>query len=453
MALDLTMLGQDWLTSMTSALSEEAKWDEADLMRQQRVKVQRAFSSVGAEPPADVVQTLLREAREGAVPESPKLLRDLLASLHVPLELESSGEDSTHWSPIESVSLVTRLLEAAEQQPSRWRDRCMGAAMRSLLTYNPFADTASQSGRVSWGKVRAALRAYDAAAVAERFATALRPHAAILGDDPVAFYAERYFEGDGDSVRDALRGLGVPDTSWFWSELVLGQVRHLVRQPKDVFDARWEGILDEVELWPSLVDRGLALLLDRYVALSTVENRHLADLAFERWKNPLAPHNAQSWLARIERHTFEVVSGWIKLSLIDDFFSLLADDKDADQARVRYWKKKIDQITGIHVFIGEPGRNRTVALRRRMGTNARLLHGNTHAFAMTMGSYVFIEFSNSGNALYTYPRGFLDELRAGMLDIRALKDRRTIGPRRIPNNWTHQGNWEANFDERMRYLR
>jgi hypothetical protein len=326
--------------------------------------------------------------------------------------------------------------------------------MRSLLSFNPYSDDASAAGREGWRTVRDALRVYGATPASERFATALRANLAIVGDDPTGPYARRMFDGEGDGVRDDLRVLGVPESSWFWGEIILGQIRHLATQPKSVFLDRWEDLLEEAEWRPALIDRALALMLDRYVEVSTVENKRLTDLAFERWKNPLSPQHAGAWEARIKPRTYVVVTGWIKLSLIDDFFSLLADDKDADQARTKFWKGQIDQISSIHIFVGESGRTRTLDLRRRMGTSARLLRGNTHAFAMVIRGHVFIEFSNNGNALYAYPRSFLDELPAGYLDVsRDLKQRRTLTALRMANNWTHQGKWQTNFEARMRSMR
>ena len=48
-----------------------------------------------------------------------------------------------------------------------------------------------------------------------------------------------------------------------------------------------------------------------------------------------------------------MVSSWLKLRLIEDFFGLLSEDGINDQRRINFWKRYVDRISDMHFALGD----------------------------------------------------------------------------------------------------
>jgi hypothetical protein len=103
-----------------------------------------------------------------------------------------------------------------------------------------------------------------------------------------------------------------------------------------------------------------------------------------------------------------MVSEWLKLKFIEDFFTLLVEEGTGERRRLEFWKRYVNAIDEIHFALGaEASTNPSkdfVDLRRKMkGLTVSLRDsGPNNAFVMRMGDLVVVEFSGRANALYGY---------------------------------------------------
>ena len=157
-----------------------------------------------------------------------------------------------------------------------------------------------------------------------------------------------------------------------------------------------------------LRDRGLVMLLDRYVKVLGLHlHQELRDSSVQWWGNPWLPSNETRW-GGVVGDARTMVSDWLKLELIEAFFTKLAEDGMGDRRRMEFWKRYVKSINRIEFALGSTARSSRdpdlVILREKMRGLTRHLDaaGTNNAFIMTMGNLVAVEFSGMGNALYGY---------------------------------------------------
>lgn len=230
----------------------------------------------------------------------------------------------------------------------------------------------------------------------------------IFTSDPCAPYAEAVLYGDSEGVDNLGKQLRIDQTSWFWRDLILAQMRHAAQLPDAEFCALLGRLLSLLNDRETLRDRGLALLLDRYARIrDTPLHVDLRDRAAGWWGNPWLPSNATRWGA-VSPDARNMVTDWLKLEFIEAFFTKLAEDGLGDPRRMNFWKRYVKFIDQIEFALGSFARTSSdpdfVVLRQKMKGLLRALDasGGNNAFIMHMRSLVAVEFSGMGNALYVY---------------------------------------------------
>ena len=294
---------------------------------------------------------------------------------------------------------------------SRPYRRCWRGLLDGYVRYDP---AGGGPGQRNWGLLREYLNdnlpgLERAGSVPDWLAT-IDDHANILGERPCDRYGSALIEGDGSILDPLRRDLSMGDSSWITRRIVEAQIdaavafddRRLARAMPAVV-----GLLGDHDL---LADAGLARVLDRWSLCRPVDvEPSLRDLSTARWGNPWLERNDTRWTS-VQPATRQMVSSWLKLSLIEKFFSLLSEDKLNDQRRVAFWKRYVDRIDDMHFALGKAAYTNPSpdfrALRKAMaGRLLRLENGGVarnNAFIMRMGGRVFVEFGEHGNALFAF---------------------------------------------------
>ena len=131
-----------------------------------------------------------------------------------------------------------------------------------------------------------------------------------------------------------------------------------------------------------------------------------------------------------------MVRNWLNLKLIQQFFTVLAEDRHTDQRRVRFWEKYHTQVDEIFFALGpNAAHSRSTDIRRlreQMGPHllglARPGNSANNAFIMKMGSHYIVEFGVSGNACFVFHADNLPFRLAGDVsaDSEGLKHPRRV---------------------------
>jgi hypothetical protein len=156
-----------------------------------------------------------------------------------------------------------------------------------------------------------------------------------------------------------------------------------------------------------------------------------------------------------------MVSDWLKLELLNQFFSLLAEDGANDKRRLKFWEhyhKSIRAIDDMYFALGSHARsNRSsdfVQLRKKM--TGRVLNLNAggpprnNAFIMCIGDYVAVEFGVSGNACFIFEgRDLPFDLSRGAVagDRSELKHDSHL--ERMLHIDSNAGPWEQEFERKL----
>ncbi|RON55948.1 EH signature domain-containing protein [Pseudomonas frederiksbergensis] len=327
-------------------------------------------------------------------------------------------------------------LDSWNDRPPAYR-RLYQGLIRSYFTYDALSDSVSPAGRSNWELLRDYLRhrndlIRDAQIKPEWVETAIG-NRQLFGDNPCEPYVKALLRGDVGGIDHLCEQLGIGKASWFLRELVLAQVRGATQLGDEQFKELIPRLLELLANNVVLRDRGLALILNRYVdVLEKPLNQRLRDASVQWWGNPWLPSSETRWGAVVpEART--MVAVWLKLEFIETFFTKLAEDGLGDRRRMEFWKRYVKAIEPIEFALGSTARNSRerdfVMLRDKMkGLICDLdASGANNAFIMTMGDLVVVEFSGIGNALYGYdsskllPFDSTKTLRLAVNDPNSLK--------------------------------
>lgn len=277
---------------------------------------------------------------------------------------------------------------------------------------------------------------------------ALLDHRDILTKQPCERYAAAVFAGQEDILAPLRDHIGVPQTSWFWDELILSQVRHLCRLP----DAEYLGAVDRflvvLRHHPLLADDALTLILGRHHrSLAAVPHLGLQDFATERWGSPHI--HAQAKWSLVDPPIKQMVREWIVREDLKLFFDLLSADGATDQRRLDFWLRFAKQIDFAHFALGpavfdSPRPDYVDMRKRRLQRTSRLTNpGNpdNNAFILKLGAFFFVEFGQTGNAAYGYQAEDLPfRLPTSAINLHEAKNQR-----RSIFRQPHNGDWEHKF--------
>jgi hypothetical protein len=294
--------------------------------------------------------------------------------------------------------------------------------LNSYLTYDP-ARTTTEVGMAGFIKLRRLLNRTWPSIDKESGQLAipdwvriLREESQLLSDSPVEKYARDYLAGNTDHIKALAENLGIPASSWFWQELILGAVKHATQGNDEQFRHQILMLIELVKSAPVYRDQAVTEILNRYYKCSSrTVYPELRDFVIHAsvWKNPKlkAAGIATAW-NQVPEAVWRMVMGWVNERNLRDFFDILAARRHADHGRLKFWSRYMNQISWTRLVFGSETiwqKNHNAGIRALLeseeGAYATLRGApdkELDAFLMQIGGYIFVEFSKTGNGAYAY---------------------------------------------------
>ena len=350
--------------------------------------------------------------------------------------------------------------------PRQFR-KCYQGLVRSYFDYDGLGRDIPIAGQNNWRTLQAYLRnraklIKDATVNPDWVACALE-NKGLFSETPCAAYAQDVLNGNGDKVKQVRELLGITDASWFTRELVLSQIDRactLDHAPFTKMVDRLLALLGDNEV---LRDRGLQMVLDRYVRIPQApQHLGLKDYSVNAWGNPWLPSNEHRW-GGVTVEARQMVGDWLKLEYIELFFTKLAQDGIGDTRRVKFWAQYVPLIENIHFALGkharDPSERDFATLRDKFqGLTVSLEDNNrlNNAIIMTLGDLVAVEFIGDGNAFYGYsarnslPFNLSNPVRSAPVNGRnSLKNRVRVVRLLHTDNVHNYSTWEDWFRQEL----
>jgi hypothetical protein len=314
-----------------------------------------------------------------------------------------------------------RLLEKYEAEVDAgdlWRLTWHGL-LNSYFSFNPLA--ANESATNGWEQLREFLERtwqqinqQSGDGLIPDWMTVLREDTAILTKNPVEKYAYQYLNGDSSQVERIKTDLGIPQSSWFWHQLVLSAVRSATKLSDLEFQRLIPRLIELISEKPAFRDEAIEAVLIRYYdCVNAKPHEELREFVVHKdiWRNPklktlgIAP----AW-NRVPDAVWRMVMTWVTERALKDFFDILAARNSSDAGRLAFWSKYLQQIQWTRLVFG----SETMALQhsnksvkeliaRERGDYAELLaNKKSDAFMMQIGNFIAVEFSVTSNAAYVY---------------------------------------------------
>lgn len=339
---------------------------------------------------------------------------------------------------------------------------CYRGLLNAYFGYDP--ETARSAGKRNWEELRMYLRDRVANTVTTgllpTWVDVLQTNAGLLGDDPGSTYCKDLLAGHSDEFDHAREALDIHENSWLIWRLVLGQVEAAAREDDTNFQHYLSSLLDLLAKHPLTVNVGLAKLLSRYRLLKApVVHAGLRDFAVAHWGNPWLSLNRVKW-SLVTDEAREMIAGWLKLILIQQFFSLLAADGTNDTRRLKFWEGYHDSIDDMYFALGNTARWHRGPdfqdIRKKMAGRLLNLHSagapDNNAFIMCIGNFVVVEFGLTGNACYIFRRDKLPfELDGDIAGNRTSLKHKSFVERLLHTDGT-VGTWEHKFGRTLAAL-
>ena len=216
-------------------------------------------------------------------------------------------------------------------------------------------------------------------------------------------------------------------------------------------------MLDLLAKHPLAINAGVAKLLTRYRTCKTVTiHPGLRDFTVAQWGNPWLSLNGAKW-SLVGDDARAMVADWLKLDLIQQFFSLLAADGTNDTRRLKFWERYHDSIDDMYFALGGTARWHRGAdfqdIRKKMAGRLLNLHSagppNNNAFIMCIGNFVVVEFGIKGNACFIFARDRLPFLLEGEIAGNSTALKHPSFVERLLHKDGNFGTWERKFQETL----
>jgi len=349
-------------------------------------------------------------------------------------------------------------VEAYLPYPRAFR-RCYRGLLNAYFGYE--IETARFAGKDNWGRLQTFLRDRMANTIASgqqpAWVDELQANLPLLGDDPGGFYGKVLLTGQSEEFERTRAALDIHESSWLIWRLILGQIEGATNDNDATFQRHLPGLLDLLAKHPLAANTGIAKLLIRYRACSTVTiHPGLRDFTVAQWGNPWLSLHGVKW-SLVGNDERAMVAGWLKLVLIQQFFSLLAADGANDTRRLKFWERYHDSIHDMYFALGNLARFHRGTdfqdIRKKMAGRLLNLHSagppNNNAFIMCIGNFVVVEFGVKGNACFIFSRDNLPFLLEGEIagNSTALKHQSFV--ERLLHNDGNSGTWERKFQETL----
>ena len=328
--------------------------------------------------------------------------------------------------------LLLKQVDDFRSSPRHFRD-CYKGILHTYLYYDE--ETAPSTGRANWRSLKGYLGERSgwigAPGYQPDWVDAVQGNAALFGADPGAYYGERIFRGEAEAFDGIQRALSITDSSWLVWRVVVGRIEAALRGPDEAVRVAIPDLIALMRANSRAREVGLALLICRYHKfVSPMLHPDLRDFAVEAFGNPWLDMNGLRW-NRVDPEARKMIANWLKLSLIEKFFNLLAEDGANDTRRLAFWKTYHQRIDEMFFALGDTARTRQEKdyrdIRKQMeGLRLTLTaspNKDNNAFIMCMGEFVIVEFGEYGNACYVFRRSDLPFAFSGEVagDRTALK--------------------------------
>lgn len=380
------------------------------------------------EPILDAVIKRIRESNPGLKPGNlpEDRMQDALGRFWEGMEVRdfrdayllshalSTPYRGTNTCAMDDAGRFDRILAGADSwvgRPNLYR-RCYRGLVHNYFSYGSFPDRVSETGRKNWSALRQYLYDRNGVIQAERFnppwVQVALDNRQLFTADPVGPYVAKVMQGDYATIDSLKEHLGIEQSSWFFRQLILSQIRQAVGYEDQRFRNSLDSMLQLIRGNLILRNEALAMLLERYKEIKGHPiHIGLRDHSVTWWENPWLPSNKTAW-QRVSEDARQMVSNWLKGEFIEAFFTNLAQDGTSDRRRVNFWKRYVKAIDHVDFALGPTARNSRdpdfKVLKEKMKGLLWYLDasGNNNAFIMRMGKLVVVEFSDMGNALYAY---------------------------------------------------
>jgi hypothetical protein len=349
-----------------------------------------------------------------------------------------------------------------------WRLTWFGL-LGSYFSFNP--EKASEAEQGGWEALRAVLQRtwplidrQSGSKVVPDWVSVLRGDPALVTENAAYRYALDYLRGDDTAVKKLSSDLAIPESSWFWHQLVLSAVKRSTEQPDDRFKESIPKLLKLISERPVYRDEALELLLTRYRRCADVSvHAQLRDYVCRKdvWRNPKlrSAGLATAW-NRVGDDVWRMVLGWVNKANLKDFFEVLAARRQADEGRLDFWSQYMEQIQWTRLIFSSQTRAlaysnegiRNLIAREEDSYATMSANANVDAFMMQLGEYLVVEFSKVPNAAYVYKANELPfepynrEYSGTSADLKAGNQHGCAA------RFTHQHGWEANACRELRRL-
>jgi hypothetical protein len=432
-------------------------FDHAPIAKELQVLKRWIDTAASQRPPSDLVLAALLRFQTHL--ELPRLREAQLVCYGC---IEPFGPQRTPL--IEDARLFPRLLSCVDEyrrKPPAFR-RCYRGLLTGYFAYRVDQPSAPRTGRDNWQILRTYLhdRLGDiyTAGIAPEWVGSITDHKNLLSADPCGRYGLSLLEGNTSEFDDIRQKLDISAASWVVRQLVLGQVTAAASRVDSQFIDYVPALLTLLDKHRLVMDRGLQQVLDRYSnCTSAPPHNRLRDFAVAHWGNPWLASNNARW-SRVSEPARKMLSNWLKLDLIRQFFSLLAEDNANDKRRLKFWERYHTSIDDMYFALGSYARNSPsrdfAELRKKMGGRVLRLNAGgpprNNAFIMRIGGYVCVEFGVSGNACFIFRgRGLPFDLSGGAVagDKSELKNDDYV--KRLLHQETNAGPWERSFEQAL----
>lgn len=394
-----------------------------------------------------------------------------------------SAMDAKGWCILSEDSLREQVGRQVEEQAEIHRKlRCFQALLASYFSFPLGAPNLDPKAVKGWTTLRTWLqrqRQQLAAALnnVPPWFEALDRHSELLTARPCDKFVPDLMRGDASSLEEAMASLAIDRDSWVMEAAVFAQME----AAEKLDDARFKAALPDllriemgeagVKVRDRLRIRCVALLVSRYARCSaTPEHPGLRDAAVGVIGNPWL--RRASWDAHVvdaakqpDKRAREMVFGWLKGRLIQDFFELLSAEDAGDTRRLVYWLRFAPFVDDMWFALGPTAQYRSDRLFREFRDRAkgRLLDlegasGDNNAFVMRIGSHVAIEFGATGHAFYLLRWDALPPAVSRALTSGKAKDYVALGQLKPESHEWKQSHrdapvalrsWEQKFDDEL----
>lgn len=409
---------------------ERKSFGSSKSMEKLAVEVERRFG-IGIAPGKDLIAGAIREFHSSGQIET---FRDLkLVCYGVATELFPDRFRLSH-DP-ERIDELLRIVRGIRSQHRQYR-RCYQALMTTYFEWKP--EPSHEGPHLSWLAIRQLLREGIPSARHDEmpeWARAVIEHRNVFDEDPCEPYGKEILAGNVTRIRELFTTIGIARNSWLQVEVLIAAIQVACKLDDQYFRRHIEVLLNLLRENPAIQVLGVKYVLDRYARLdSHREHTALRVFAINLLGNPLLLSNAPRWV-RISPEARKMVSDWIKLKLIEQFFELLSHDGATDSRRLQFWSEYVSLIENVWFVLGSGARGNLSPdfkkLRHLMGDQALNLEGATYgnnAFVMKIGKLIVVEFGETGNAAYLFDSRNLPFSLEGTLNLRNdLKNRRNLG--------------------------